>query len=115
MKGFLFLALGLMGSLIALTGLRQIFIQPLADDTVNLVWFALQILPLLLTLPGLLRLQIRSTLMLSVVSLLYFIHGVLSVFDPPTQLLGGFEIVFALGLCGVAAWMVRLLREQEAG
>ncbi len=114
MKGFLFLALVLVGSIVALTGLRQIFLQPLADGTVNLVWFALQILPLLLTLPGLLRLEIRSAFMLCMVSLLYFIHGVLIIFDPPTQLLGAFEICFALGLCGVTAWMVRQLREQEA-
>ena len=67
-----------------------------------------------MTLPGLLHLKIRSTFMLCMVSLLYFIHGVLIVFDPPTRILGMFEIGFALSLCGVTAWMVRQLREQEA-
>ena len=114
MKGFLLLSLGLMGSLVALTGLRQLFMQPLADDTVNFVWFVIQILPLLATLPGVLRGGIRSTFMLCMVSLLYFVHGVLIVFDQATQLLGVFEIVFALGLCAVAAWLVRQLREAEA-
>ncbi len=104
----------LTGSLVALTGLRQFFMQPLADDSVNAVWFLIQVMPLLLTLPGLLRLSIKSTFLLSMVSLLYFIHGVLVVFDEATQLIGAFEIVFSLSLCGVASWMVRLLREREA-
>lgn len=114
MRGLLFLALMLTGALVALTGLRQFFIEPLADASVNLVWFLIQVAPLLLTLPGLLRLSIKSTFVLSMTSLLYFIHGVLIVFDPGMQLLGAFEIGFALSLCGVASWMVRSLREQEA-
>ncbi len=114
MRGFLFLAMMLTGSLIALTGLRQIFMQPLADDSVNMVWFIMQILPLLLTLPGVLRLTVNSTLMLCLVSLLYFTHGVLIVFDADTRLIGALEIVFSIGLCAVTAWMVRQLREQAA-
>ena len=114
MRGFLFIALLLTGSLVGLTGLRQFFMQPLADAGVNAAWFVIQILPLLLTMPGLLRLSIKSTFLLSMASLLYFIHGVLVVFDEATQIIGAFEIVFALSLCGVASWMVRLLREREA-
>ena len=114
MKGWLFIALLLLGSLVALTGLRQFFLEPLASTGTNIAWFIIQLLPLLVPLPGLLRVQLRSTFVLCITSLLYFIHGVLIAFDPDKQLLGGFEIVFALGLCAVTTLLVRKIREAEA-
>ena len=114
MKGWLFIALLLLGSLVALTGLRQFFLEPLASTGTNIAWFIIQLLPLLVPLPGLMRVQLRSTFILCMTSLLYFIHGTLIVFDADKQLLGGFEIVFALGLCAVTALLVRKIREAEA-
>jgi uncharacterized membrane protein len=113
--GWLFVALLLLGSIVALTGLRQFFIEPLATRGVNVTWFVIQLLPLLAPLPGLLRLKLRSIFVLCMTSTLYFIHGVLLVFDPNMQLMGGFEIFFALGLTAVAALLVRKIRESEAG
>lgn len=85
----------------------------------NIVWFIVQILPLLVTLPGLITGQVRSTFVLCLVSLLYFIHGVLLAFEPGGQvdlsnaLMGTIEIIFALGLCGSTAMLVRKFREAD--
>lgn len=113
MRGWLFVALLLLGSLVAITGLRQFFIEPLATAHVNVTWFVIQLLPLLLPLPGLLRFKLRSTFVLCMTSMLYFIHGVLIVFDPHMRVLGAWEIFFALGLCAVTALLVRTIRERE--
>lgn len=114
MKGWLFIALLLVGSLVALTGLRQFFVEPLDGTLTNAVWFVLQLLPLLLPLPGLLRLKLRSTFVMCMTSMLYFIHGVLLVFDPAMRLMGAFEIAFSLGLSAATAILVRKIREHEA-
>lgn len=114
LRGWLFVALLLMGSLVALTGLRQFFIEPLASTSSNVIWFIVQLLPLLIPLPGLLRLQLRPTFILCMATLLYFIHGVYVVSDPKLTLLGSLEIGFALLLCAVFAFMVRKMREAAA-
>ncbi|XOV84437.1 MAG: DUF2069 domain-containing protein [bacterium] len=115
MKGWLFLSLMMVGSLFALTGLRQFFIEPLDDPGVNAAWFLIQMLPLLLPLPGLLRGHLRPAFFMCMSSMLYFIHGVLVVFDPDLFVFGLFEILFSLGLCGATAILVRRIREHEAG
>lgn len=114
MKGWLFFSLMMVGSLFALTGLRQFFIEPLDDAGVNAAWFVIQLLPLLLPLPGLLRGSLKPVFFMCMSSMLYFIHGVLVVFDPEMLLFGIFEILFALGLCTSTAILVRKIREQEA-
>ena len=114
LRGWLFVALMLIGSLVALTGLRQFFIEPLATATSNGIWFVVQLLPLLLPLPGLLHTNLRATFILCMTSMLYFIHGVYVISDPKLTLLGAFEIGFALALCAVCALMVRKLREAAA-
>jgi uncharacterized membrane protein len=114
MKGWLFLSLMMVGSLFAMTGLRQFFIEPLDDAGANAAWFIIQLLPLLLPLPGFIRSNLRPVFFMCMSSTLYFIHGVLVVFDPEMQLFGIFEIVFALGLCATTAILVRKIREHEA-
>ena len=114
MKGWLFVALLLLGSLVALTGLRQFLMDPLASTGTNIAWFIIQLIPLLVPLPGLLRCQLRSTFVLCITSTLYFIHGVLIAFDADKWVLGSFEIMFSLGLCAVTALLVRKIREAEA-
>ena len=114
MQGWIFSTYVAMGSLISLTGLRQIFIQPLPDTWLNLIWFVIQILPLLLLLPGLMSGSLRSTFLLCLASLLYFIHGVMACFDPAIRILGAVEIVFSLALCATTAFLVRRMREAGA-
>ena len=114
MKGWLFLSLMMVGCLFALTGLRQFFMEPLDDAGVNAAWFVIQLLPLLLPLPGLLRAGLRPVFFMCMSSTLYFIHAVLVVFDPEMFWFGVFEIIFSLGLCAATAVLVRRIREDQA-
>ena len=83
MQGWLFLTLVLIGSLVGVNGMRQIFAEPLPDPSANVIWLVLQILPLILCLPAALKGQLKGgKFFLCLVSTLYFIHGVLIVFDP---------------------------------
>ena len=112
MQGWLFLSLLTTGSLFAITGLRQFFLSPWSDPTVNFIWFLVQVSPLLLTLPGLLRGNVRSTFILCLASLLFFAHGILIVFE--NAALAAAEVVCALALCGTTTMLVRKLRETQA-
>ena len=114
MQGWLFLRFILIGSLVGVTGMRQIFIEPLPDPSANVIWLVLQILPLLLCLPAALKGQLKGMFFLCLVSTLYFIHGVLIVFDPELFYWAVAELFFSLSLCGVTALFVRKLREFNA-
>jgi uncharacterized membrane protein len=113
-RGWLFLSLICTGSLLAVTGLRQFFIEPLGTSSSNSVWFLIQVLPLLLTLPGALRGQLRSMFLLCLVSSLYFIHAVLVINDEPLFLIASAELLFSLGLAVCTAVFVRKRRELDA-
>ena len=114
MRGWLFLSLICTGSLLAVTGLRQFFIEPLGTSSSNSVWFLIQVLPLLLPLPGALRGQLRSMFLLCLVSSLYFIHAVLVINDEPLFLIAAAELLFSLGLAVCTAVFVRKRRELDA-
>ena len=111
MKGWLFIILIMLGSLVSLTGLRQFFIEPLATPSVNAAWFVIQIAPLLFTIPGVMQGQLKSMFILCMVSTLYFIHGILVIFDPALFWFGTAELFFSLALCVISALFVRKLRE----
>jgi len=113
MRGWLFVALLLAGSLFALTGLRQFFVEPLASSSTNFIWFIIQVLPLVVVLPGFLRLQTRSAFYMILAAILYFIHGVLEAATPELRLLAGAEIIASVGLTAIATWMLRQLRERD--
>lgn len=114
MQGWLFLTFIMIGSLIGVTGLRQFLLDPIPEASVNAVWFVLQIMPLLLCIPSALRGQLKGMFFLCLVSILYFIHGVLIIFDPALFYWAAAELFFALGLCGITALYVRKLREFHA-
>ena len=114
MQGWLFLTFVMIRSLIGVTGMRQFFVEPLPDPSVNAIWFVLQILPLLLCLPAAMRGQLKGMFFLCLVSTLYFIHGVLIVFDPALFYWAVAELFFSLALCGITALFVRKLREFSA-
>ena len=100
----------MIGSLFALTGLRQFFVEPLADATSNAIWFGLQIAPLLAVLPGVLRLKHRSCFLAALVATLYFVHGVLLVVDADSATMGFWEVGFSLVLVFTATHLARLTR-----
>ena len=107
MKGLQLACLGLSGSLFALTGLRQFFVEPLATPSINALWFGIQVLPLLAVLPGVLRDSARSYLFAALASTLYFIHGVLLVATPELRAMGLWEAGFSVGLLIAGSYAAR--------
>ena len=114
LRGLQFLTLLSIGSLFALTGLRQFFVEPLASEVPNLIWFAIQVLPLLLVLPGVLRLNPRSYLFAILAAMLYFCHGVLQAVSVEDRAIGLWEVGFSLALVLTASFALRHLRMAEA-
>ena len=114
MQGWLFLTFIMVGSLVGVTGMRVFFVDPLPTTTLNVTWFLLQITPLLITLPSAMRGQLKGVFFLCLISILYFIQGILIIFDPALFYWGVAELFFALALCFVTALYVRKLREFMA-
>jgi uncharacterized membrane protein len=112
-QGLQFLTLIAIGSLFALTGLRQFFVEPLANPAPNLIWFIIQVLPLLLVLPGILKLSPRSYLLGALGAMLYFSHGVLLAVSPEHRTLGLWEIGIALLLVTTATLVLRALKPDS--
>ncbi len=114
LRGLQFLTLLSIGSLFALTGLRQFFVEPLATPTSNLIWFGIQVLPLLLVLPGVLSLSPRSYLFAILAAMLYFLHGVLQAVSVEDRVIGLWEVGFAMALVLTASFALRHLRMAVA-
>jgi uncharacterized membrane protein len=114
MKGLQFLSLLLIGSLFALTGLRQFFVTPLSGTAMNLLWFLAQVLPLLLVLPGILRLKARAFFFAALISMLYFTHGILQTITPDTRTLGLWEVALAMLLVLAGSFGTRQLGGLKA-
>ena len=114
LRGLQFLTLLAIGSLFALTGLRQFFVEPLASESSNLIWFGIQVLPLLLVLPGVLRLTPRSYLFAILAAMLYFCHGVLQTVSLEDRVMGLWEVGFSLALVLTASFALRHLRMAAA-
>ena len=102
--------------LFALTGLRQLLIDPLPNATVNLAWLGIQLLPLLAVTPGVLRLHTTSYFFAILVGMLYFVHGVQASFGPTERhlnLWGLGEAFLAVALVGFASYALRALRTRD--
>ncbi|MEZ5558904.1 MAG: DUF2069 domain-containing protein [Pseudomonadales bacterium] len=112
-QGLQFLCLLLMGSLFAVTGLRQFFVDPLANPLSNTLWFAVQVLPLVAVLPGLLRLRVNGFFFATLAASLYFIHGVMAAATPDLRALGLWETGFASALFATASFAIRRLRQAS--
>jgi uncharacterized membrane protein len=107
MKGFQFLCLILIGSLFALTGLRQFFVTALAEPLPNTAWFVVQVLPLLAVLPGVLRGSARGFFFAVLAAMLYFVHGVWLAVEPGLRALGLWQIAFSIVLVIAASFAMR--------
>ena len=102
--------------LFALTGLRQLLIDPLPNPAVNLAWLGIQVLPLLAVTPGVLRLHTTSYFFAILVGMLYFVHGVQASFGPADRhlnLWGLGEAFLAVALVGFASYALRALRVRD--
>lgn len=109
MKGLQFLALFFIGSLFAITGLRQYFVEPLDSPVSNTLWFLIQVLPLLVVLPGVLRGQHRGYFYAILAASLYFIHGTLEAATADQRTLALWETGFAVALITTASLAMRRL------
>ena len=92
---------------------KQLMLWPIDNMAYNLTWYALQMAPLVLCLRGFLAGELRATFMLTLVSQLYFMHGVVAMVDTHTQVYGAMEIFVSLTLCGASATLVRKIREAN--
>lgn len=108
----LLIILMLLGSLLAITGVRQFMLDPISNNATNGLWFALQILPLLLVLPGLLRGQRNGFVYCALAALLYLVHGIMLASDPQWQRLGMLEAGLALALTAVASRAAKAVPSQ---
>jgi uncharacterized membrane protein len=109
MKGLQFVCLLMIGSLFSITGLRQFFVQPLETPWVNTLWFAVQVLPLILVLPGVLRGTSRGYFLSILAASLYFIHGTMEAATPDLRVMALWEVGFAVALIGAASLAMRRL------
>jgi uncharacterized membrane protein len=109
MKGLQFLCLLLIGSLFAITGLRQYFAEPLASPFTNTLWFVIQVLPLLAVLPGVLRGTARGYFFTVLAASLYFVHGVIEAATPDLRTMAFWETGFAVALIAVSSLAMRRL------
>jgi len=109
LAGYQFLSYLGIGSLFAMTGLRQFFVEPLANPMPNTIWFVLQVTPLLLVLPGILRGRPRSFMLCALVAMLYFCHGVLLAVGEAHRALGLWEVGISIALIAITSLAVRHL------
>ncbi|MAT83674.1 MAG: hypothetical protein CMD39_05240 [Gammaproteobacteria bacterium] len=113
MKGLQFLCLLAAGSLFAVTGLRQFFVEPLDDAVSNAVWFLLQAAPVLLVVPGMLRNSRRGYFYAILAASLYFIHGTMEAATADQRALALWETAFAVGLIAAASLAMRRLGADQ--
>ena len=113
MKGIQFLCLLAAGSLFAVTGLRQFFVEPLADPVSNGVWFLLQAAPVLLVVPGMLRNSRRGYFYAILAASLYFIHGTMEAATDDQRVMALWETGFAVALITTASLAMRRLGDDQ--
>lgn len=88
------LTLGLFYALVAYFAINSYMALGISAAT-PVIWLV-QVLPLLIFLPGLLRGKVRSYAWMSFVVLLYFVHGVLLAFDAQRRWLGVVEVTLCV-------------------
>ena len=113
MKGLQLLCLLTLASLFALTGMRQFFLEPLASNSSNIIWFTIQVAPLLVVIPGILRLKYLTYVLTTLVSMLYFIHGVWLAATPGLRAFGLWEVAFSVGLIVAASLAAKRLPRED--
>ncbi|WP_054892953.1 MULTISPECIES: DUF2069 domain-containing protein [unclassified Pseudomonas] len=91
------LSLACFFGLIALLVVNNLWFADLHGARVEVI-LAIELIPLLLLLPGMLSGSARAHAWTCFVVNIYFIKGVLAAFDPARALLGWIEVLVSLGL-----------------
>ena len=102
------------GSLFALLGLERLLGDGLSGTLAQLAVLAVQVVPLLVVAPLLLRRGPRGGLWLCLLMPFYFVHGIWQYTLPATRLFGILEVVFSLGAF-ISAWLLLRLLPRGGG
>jgi|TARA_B100000315_G_C14283066_1_gene453914 uncharacterized membrane protein len=97
--------------LIASFGINSALAVGFGNVSLLVIWF-IQVFPLLLFAIGLHRQRVRTYTWLCLVVLLYFMHGVLVLFDPLRVWLGVIEVNLCVALFGCLVMFIRRYREH---
>ena len=106
------LSLALFFGLIALLVVNNLWFANLHGARVGVI-LAIELIPLLLLLPGMLLGSARAHAWTCFVVNIYFIKGVLAAFDPARALFGWVEVLVSLGLFVSALLYVRWKFQHE--
>ena len=98
-----------LGSIFSVLALYRYFVDPLDTLMVSTAVLLLQVAPLLVLVFGVIFLHSRKIFYLAMVSLLYFMHGIVLMVLPESRAFGLAEVVFALVLCVSASYLVKNL------
>ncbi len=101
-----------LGSLFALFGVQRLLLDPLPMPT-NLILFAAQVAPVVAVVVALMRSSPRATFWASMISMLYFTHGVVQTATPDTRMIGLAEVFVSLSVFVSA--LLDMRRERHSG
>lgn len=90
--------------------LRLIFWEPPDKPLTAAVLIGFFCAPLLVCLPGAWRGVTRDYLLLAFLSMMYFMHAVLAVFDPASRVFGVFALAAVGALFASVLWWLRTQR-----
>ena len=102
-----------LGSLFALLGLQRFFVEPLPSFAATLGVFVIQLAPLLITAPLVLRPGARGPLWVCLASILYFVHGIWQWIAPDLRIFGVLEVIFSLGLFVTALFLLKVTPRER--
>ncbi len=106
------LSLACFFGLIALLVVNNLWFADLHGARVGVI-LAVELIPLLLLLPGMLKGSARAHAWTCFVVNIYFIKGVLAAFDPARAVFGWVEVLVSLGLFVAGLLYVRWKFQQE--
>ena len=103
------LSLVSLGSVFSVLALYRYFVDPFDSLLISTSMLILQAAPLLVLVFGVVFLRSRQIFYLAMVSLLYFMHGIVLMVLPESRGFGLAEVIFALVLCVSSAYLVKNL------
>ena len=103
------LSLVSLGSIFSVLALYRYFFDPFDSLLISTFMLLLQVAPLLALVFGVVLLRSRQIFYLAMVSLLYFMHGIVLMVLPESRAFGLAEVIFALVLCVSSSYLVKNL------